>query len=157
MLLSGVLQRGDADIVEVLLDEGATVDRATLDGFTPLALAARVSASRCIAMSAVHCMTTMLLTGVMQGGHANIVQVLLTNIAKLGNATCIDQEPLAQAAEVNVSRGIVVLCCFMAHPPRFMQRGHTEVVRVILNHGTNPNESTPEGNTVLAWAAQVGA
>ncbi len=107
-------------------------------------------------MSAVHCTTTTLLTGVMQSGHADVVRVLLENIAKLGRAAFVDQKPLALAAKVSVSRGMLSLL-FMANPPRVMQRGHTEVVRVFLEHSANPDKPTSKVNTPLAWAAEVRA
>ena len=44
-LLSVAMQSGHADVVEVLLREGATSDEPTPNGRIPLALAAEVSAS----------------------------------------------------------------------------------------------------------------
>lgn len=77
------MQNGHLQVVKVLLKKGANPDQSTLFGKTPLALAARVSALSCIAMSAVHCSPTMLLTGIMQEGHAEVVQVLLEQGATL--------------------------------------------------------------------------
>ena len=41
-LLTGVMQGGHAEVVQVLLEQGATPDKPTSDGYTPLALAAEV-------------------------------------------------------------------------------------------------------------------
>ena len=41
---ASVLQIGDAGVVEMLIGLGATADEAMPDGYTPVALAARVSA-----------------------------------------------------------------------------------------------------------------
>lgn len=45
MLLTGIMQGGHADIVKILLGKGADANNTMPNGETPLALAARVSAS----------------------------------------------------------------------------------------------------------------
>ena len=60
----------------------------------------------------------------MQSGHADVVQVLLANSAKLGRAASVDQKPLALAAKVSVSRGIAVLVVHGSPTMRYAERAY---------------------------------
>ena len=108
-------------------------------------------------MLAVHCSTTTLPTGVMQGGHAEVVQVLLEQGATPDKHTSDGYTPLALAAEVTAMRGIVLFTVdgsLTMAVTRIMQYGKADVVEVLLGKGANFDKPTTKGNTLLAWAAK---
>ena len=98
----------------MLLRAGAHVDRSTLYGYTPLALAARVSADASAELGwrqrhvAPDGLPTTPVSDVIQGGHAEVVKVLLEATANVDKPTPHGYTPLALAARVSPSGGIVM-------------------------------------------------
>lgn len=78
VLLTGVMQGGHADIVRILLGKGANANNTMPDGET----AAKVSATQSTVRFAVNKLPTTLLAGVMQRGHAEVVQGLTQQKSK---------------------------------------------------------------------------
>ena len=100
------MQYAEADIVELLLENGAKVDKPIDDGYTPLAVAAEVRPDEALPCRDANCSLDMLLTGVMQGGHADIVKMLLGKGADAKHPMPDRMTPLALAAKVSRSGGI---------------------------------------------------
>ena len=84
----------------MLLDMKADADKPFLYGYTPLALAAEVSASWCIVLFGSDGSSTTLLTGIMQSGHAEVVEMLFEAGARAGKPMPDGYTPLAAAAKV---------------------------------------------------------
>ena len=158
MLLSGVLQRGDAEVIKMLLEAGASANEPMPDGYTPLAAAAEV---RHQAMSSSWCASwslTVLLSGVLQNGDTDVVEMLLEAGASADEPMPDGYTPLAAAAKVRhqgTLSGWDVSCSVTKLLSGVMQRGDAEVVEMLLVAGASADEPMPDGYTPLAAAAKV--
>ena len=143
----------------MLLDMKANADNPFLYGYTPLALAAEVSASWCIVLSGSDASFTTLLTGVMQSGHAEVVKVLLGAGVSADKPMPDGYTPLAAAAKVRhqeTSSCWDASCSLTMLLSNVLQRGDADIVEVLLDKA-NTDKATPDGFTPLALAARVSA
>ena len=104
----GFMQYAEADINGLLPENSANVDNPIDHGYTPLAVAAEVRPDEALPCGDANHLLTRLLTGVMQGGHADIVKMLLGKGANANNPMPDGETPLTIAARVSASGGITV-------------------------------------------------
>ena len=123
--LHDAAERGDAEAVRRLLEGGAKVDQPVPPGWTPKRNPSKVPAERYVGATPLYVAA--------QGGHAEVVTLLLKNNA---NVDAVDNEgrtPLYFAT----------------------QEGHAEVVRILLSNGANVYTNGFLSRTPLD-AAKVG-
>lgn len=121
----------DAVKTKLLLDAGADPNAADRTGATPLDLAiARDDGGEVVALMVAH------------GGDAKRVDGRLG-----GSLAATVSTLLARGANARVFGAVVNAAVI----------GNTATLKLLLEHGGNPNEATPElGITALMWAAQMG-
>lgn len=144
-------QKGQAEVVHLLLEAGASAEVEMVDlyrrfGSTPLHLAAakghlhvvRLLLQAGIAPDQADQEGTSALEGAAAGGHLEVVRLLLDARASCNQADCISQTPLHCAA----------------------QYGHQDVVHLLLEAGATPDAERTDGScfgsTPLHLAVQFG-
>lgn len=130
------MQYARAGIVKWLLENDAKVDDPMADGYTPLAVAAEVRPDETLPCGDAKCSLTVLLTGVMQGGHADVVKILLGKGANANNTMPDGETPMALAARVSAMQSTVKIAVINSPTTLLagvMQGGHAEVVKILLN------------------------
>jgi ankyrin repeat protein len=137
-------ERGQVEIVEALLENGANPKLTDADNQTPLLLAEEHNHAAIVALLRP-------LTATKKNGVPNIDSgKMLIDAAKEGSLEKV-QAALAARADVNYanehgSTALTWAC----------EKGHTEIVRSLLNAGANANHAIKNGSTPLTLAAGYG-
>ena len=135
-------KQGHKGVVQLLLDEGAELKKADIDGKTPIHLAT-------------------------YNGHRDVVQLLLDRGAEPNQAMPNGTTPLHLAAHYGHKDVVQLLLDRGAEPNQAMPNGwtplhraahygHKDVVHVLLIGGADPNNVTVNGNTPQSIAFNRG-
>jgi ankyrin repeat protein len=164
---------GDFDKAELLLARGAKVDAKSNLGRTPLLIAAafpgnvktvRLLLSRGAKANDQDQFGDTCLTSASKRGDAEMVKALIEAGAEVGaGASWFGRPPLVWAAEEG---NMETVACLLEHGASKVQqhldmalssaawRGPVAAVRLLIEHGANPNAPSPiAGYTPLMWAA----
>ena len=163
---------GDYDKVKLLLDHGASADARSKLGRTPLLIAAAIPGN----LKTVWLLLALggqineqdqagdnCLTSAAKRGDTEMVKALLEAGAEPSVASAFGRSPLMWAAEEG---NVDTLACLLQRDAAKAQpgldfalssatmRGPAAAVRMLLEHGANPNTPSPiAGYTPLMWAA----
>lgn len=131
---------GSLDIVKLLIDKEAYINKPDIEGRTPLFWASQNGFSDIVKLficknanidqcdtkekSPLYCAS--------KRGHLDIVKLLLSNGADVNKSTHHNKTPLYRAAK----------------------RGHFEICKVLIEDGANVNKTDKEGRAPLYWASK---
>jgi ankyrin repeat protein len=150
-------QTGDVEMMRVLTEHGAGVNAANAQGATPLGNAVcsnRVAAVKFLLAKSAKANAAMVFLGVVRHGaiaFGNLTPLMAA--APYGSAELIG-ELLRAGADVNARdfRGMTPLMLAVASETQ-----DSEVVKLLLDAGAEPNVKSKAGETALDWANRYGS
>ncbi|MBR3945320.1 MAG: ankyrin repeat domain-containing protein, partial [Akkermansia sp.] len=175
-LLHLAAERGRADLVSYLLEQGAAVDALSADAITALEYAAAQGHTECVKLllaagaspnATAKDADTSPLSAAAAQGHADCVKLLLEAGADTAATKHKKYSPLMQAIITNNTACIEMLLPATPDLLAATQTGHTtlmaaasmptpDLLNMLLEHGADANARAISGKTALLLAAQHG-